>query len=122
MYQYNYCLFSLDRQVSAAAAELCIIWLFAKYDIMIVVMKEFEKKLMIYFTVSSFESPSIFVMSSPVSLLDDNFPLINFDRRFNFTAEIRKTLTERSEITPTQAAAQGWWKIALLRPESFGWI
>ena len=72
-------MFSLDRQVSAAAAELCIIWLFAKYDIncfnMIVVMKEFEKKLIIYFTVSSFESPSIFVMSSPVSLLDDNFPL-----------------------------------------------
>ena len=71
-------------------------------------MKEFEKKLIIYFTVSSFESPSIFVMFSPVSLMDDNFPLINFDRRFNFTAEIRKTLTERSEITPTQAAAQGW--------------
>ena len=42
---------TLDGQVSAAAAELCIIWLFAKYDIncfnmiVIVVMKEMEKKL-----------------------------------------------------------------------------
>ena len=45
-----YCLFSLDRQVSAAAAELSIIWLFAKYDIncfnlIVIVMKEMEKKL-----------------------------------------------------------------------------
>ena len=45
---------------------------------------------------------------SSVCLLDDICPLINFDARFNFTAKIKKIFTERSEIVPTQAAAQGW--------------
>ena len=41
-------------------------------------------------------------------MFDDICPLINFDARFNFTAKIKKTFTDRREIVPTKAAAKGW--------------